>query len=228
PMFQLTPAYPKWLAQTFCPLALLVLTLQTLAELSGWAVLANGLASLLALGAAIFAVQTLRLQRRSTRARFDASQHFWRLAMSCVLAASTLWLGLLWLPSLFSEPVWALLCGVLIFVGGFMSVMIGMLYKIVPFLIWLHLQNRCPVGVMAPNMNKVIVSRQIYGQWRAHAAALLLLLVAVAWPAWLTYPAAVALLFANGWLLRNLLAALNFYRQHAARPAGSAEEAQTA
>ena len=223
PMFQLMPAYPKWLAQTFCPLALMLLSLQTFAELSGWPLLANGLASLLALGVAIFAAQTLRLQRRSTRVRFDASQHFWRLAMSCALAASSLWLGLLWLPSLFSEPVWALLCGVLIFVGGFMSVMVGMLYKIVPFLIWLHLQNRCRAGEMAPNMIKVIASRQIDGQLRAHGAALLLLLVAVAWPAWLAYPAGAALLFANGWLLRNLLAALNFYRQHAARLASPAE-----
>jgi hypothetical protein len=39
------------------------------------------------------------------------------------------------------RPEWPLLCGVLALFGGFMSVMIGMLYKIVPFLVWSHLQN---------------------------------------------------------------------------------------
>ena len=28
--------------------------------------------------------------------------------------------------------------GVLVLVGGFMAVIVGMLYKIVPFLVWLH------------------------------------------------------------------------------------------
>lgn len=227
PMFQLTPAYPKWLAHTFCPLALLLLTLQMLADLSGWPLSANVLASILAMGVAVFAAQTLRLQRQSTRVRFDASQHFWHLAMSCGLAASGLWLGLLWLPELFSEPAWILFCGVLIFIGGFMSVMIGMLYKIVPFLIWLHLQNCCPAGMMAPNMNKVIAARHIDRQLWAHGAALLLLLAAVVWPVWFAYLAGVALLFANGWLLRNLLAALIFYRLQAARIAVAAREVQT-
>jgi hypothetical protein len=32
-----------------------------------------------------------------------------------------------------SVQEWPLLCGVLVLSGGFMSVMIGMLYKIVPF-----------------------------------------------------------------------------------------------
>lgn len=217
PMFQLTPPYPKWLAQTFCPLALLLLALQTMANLAGWSVTADSLASTLATGAALFAGETLRLQRKSTRPSFDVSQQFWRLAMACVIVASALWMGLLWLPALAEQPRWAMLCGVLIFVGGFMSVMNGMLYKIVPFLVWLHLQNLCRPGEMAPNMNKVIAAKQITWQWRAHLGALLLLLAAATLPNGFAYSAGAALLVANGWLLYNRFTAMVFYRRHAAR-----------
>jgi O-antigen/teichoic acid export membrane protein len=47
----------------------------------------------------------------------------------------------------------------------------------------------------------------------AHFVALALLLAAVLWPEWFTYPAGLALLAANAWLLRNLLAAVTFYRR---------------
>ena len=63
-------------------------------------------------------------------------------------------------------------------------------------------------------MNKVIAGDQINRQMQAHFGAVALLLAAVLWPAWFTYPAGLALLLANGWLLRNLLAAVTFYRQH--------------
>ena len=39
-------------------------------------------------------------------------------------------------------PGWGLYFGILLLVGGFMSLIIGMLYKIVPFLAWMHLRNR--------------------------------------------------------------------------------------
>lgn len=224
PMFQLTPAYPKWLAQTFCPLSLLLLVLQTIANLAGWSTVADVLASSLALGVALFAMETLRLQRRSARARFDASQQFWRLAMVCMLAACVLWLGLLWLPMLADQPIGPMLCGVLIFVGGFMSVMSGMLYKIVPFLVWLHLQNLCRAGEMAPNMNKVIGAKQIEWQLRVHLGALAFLLAAALSPSWFAYPAGAALLVANGGLLHNMLSALLFYRRHAARLMAARED----
>jgi hypothetical protein len=44
-----------------------------------------------------------------------------------------------------------------------------------------------------------------------------LLLLAIIWPTWLVYPAGAALVFANGWLLRNLITALTVYRNHVAK-----------
>ncbi len=214
PMFQMTPPYPPGAARHFCWSVLVLLSLWSVAELADWRWPVALLSSVLVLAAAAFAAVTLHVQRRSKRARFDATQHYWRVAMLCALAACLLWFFASLLPTLAERQEWPLLCGVLVLSGGFMSVMIGMLYKIVPFLVWLHLQNLGGGRVMAPNMNKVIAGEQIDRQMRAHFVSLAVLLAAVAWPEWFTYPAGIALVVANSWLLRNLLAAVTFYQQH--------------
>ena len=222
PMFQITPAYPAWFARPFCGSVLALLSCWSVAEAANWRGLAAVSAAAAVLTAATFAVLTLHLQRRSKRARFDASQHYWRVAMVCTFSACLLWFVADAVPALAEHREW--LCGILILFGGFMSVMIGMLYKIVPFLVWLHLQNLGGGRVMAPNMNKVIAGPQISRQMQAHFLSLALLLLAAVRPDWFTYPAGIALLVANAWLLRNLLAALAFYRLHQSKidaaPAG--------
>jgi hypothetical protein len=212
PMFQITPPFPAWFARVFSWAVLSVLSLWSIAVGAGWPWPSAFLADAVVLTAAVFAALTLQVQRRSKRARFDASQHYWRLAMLSVLAACALWFAADSLPVVAERQEWPLLCGVLALLGGFMSVMIGMLYKIVPFLVWLHLQNLGDGRLMAPNMNKVIATRQMDRQLYAHVVSLALLLAAVIWPEWFTYPAGLALVLANIWLLYNLLTAVAFYR----------------
>jgi len=163
--------------------------------------------------AAVFAAVTLAVQRRSKRARFDVTQHYWRVAMASALAACALWLAAQLVPEFGNWPGWPFLFGVLVIVGGFMSVIVGMLYKIVPFLIWLNLQNEGKGRLMAPNMKKIISEKAMHGQMLAHFFACALLLLAVVWPL-IIYPAALALIGANAWLACNLLAALGVYRAH--------------
>jgi len=163
---------------------------------------------------AAFAVVTLRIQRSSKRARFDANQHCWRVAMLSASAAGAVWLLAMLIPALGEWAGWPLLCGVLLLFGGFMTVIVGMLYKIVPFLIWLHLQNAGARGVPAPNMKKIIAERDMDRQVRAHFLACALALAAVFWPAWFVYPAGLALVLANGWLMRNLWSGASVYRAH--------------
>lgn len=217
PMFQMTPPYPNWFARSFGWSALVVLAAWSTADLLEWqqpkAVLASGMLLL----PTVFAALTLHLQRHSKRVRFDATQQYWRLAMLCALGASLLSLISLLLPEAAANRQLPLLWGVLVLYGSLMSVSTGMLYKIVPFLVWLHLQNAGGGRILAPNMQQVIAKRQIDHQLHAHLAALALLLAAALQPEWFTLPAAVALLVASGWLLRNLLAATAFYRQHRQR-----------
>ncbi len=98
-----------------------------------------------------------------------------------------------------------------------MSVIIGMLYKIIPFLIWLHLQNRGKGRVIAPNMKAVLAESRMLRHLRLHLGACALLLAAVVWPVGLAHLAGLALMVASGYLFANLLAAARLYRQHAAR-----------
>lgn len=214
PMFQLTPPYADRFAGAFAPSLLGFLMLWSLAELTGWPTLSLVLAGVLVAAAAAFAGLTLQIQHRSKRPRFDATQHCWRIAMLSTLAACILWLLAGTATEVGDSEQWALSCGVLILCGGFMTAITGMLYKIAPFLVWLHLQNLGQGRVLAPNMNKVIPSAQIERQVLAHFASLLLLLAATIWPPWFAYPAALALIVANAWLLRNLQLAVAFYRQH--------------
>ena len=191
PMFQQTPSYPSWFGRGFAVSTLVVVALWTGAELAGWERSASLLSIGVVLVAATFALTTLNLQRMSKRPKLDAVQ--------------LLWQG------------WPLLFGTLLLFGGFMSVIVGMLYKIVPFLVWLHLQNLGRGRLMAPNIKKVLDEKQIDRQMHAHFCAFGLLLLSVAWPQWFVYPAGLALIVANAWLLRNLLSAVAVYRSHLAK-----------
>jgi hypothetical protein len=217
PMFQQTPSYPSWFERSFAYAALGLVLLWSVAEGANWERTASILSVGVVLMAAAFALTTFKLQRQRKRAKLDAVQRLWQLGMLSTLAACVLWLLVRAFPMLDQWQGWPLLFGVLLLCGGFMSVMVGMLYKIVPFLVWLHLQERGQGRLIAPNMKKVLAEPAINRQAWAHTLALGLLLLAVWQPVWLTYPAGLALMLANGWLLRNLLQALGVYRSHLAK-----------
>jgi len=217
PMFQMTPSYPEWFTRRFSWSLLVLLTAWGSVELAGGALAAAAFAATLVLVAAAFPVLTLHLQRRSRRARFDASQRYWRVAMLSLLLAGATCLAGNALTEFSEWQAWPWLCGILLLVGGFMSVMNGMLYKIVPFLVWMHLQNLGGGRFIAPSMNKVIATWQIERQMQMHCASLCLLVAATIWPEWVLRPAAMVFLLANAWLLRNLLAATSFFHQHRER-----------
>lgn len=217
PMFQLTPRYPDWFERGFPAAALAVVALWSAAELWGLDLAASVLSAGMVLLAGTLALTTLNLQRQSKRPQLDAVQLLWRVALVSALAACALWLLARASQTLAQWQGWPMLFGALVLYGGFMSVIIGMLYKIVPFLVWLHLQNHGQGRLMAPNVKKVLDGKQIDRQMYAHFGALALLLLAVCWPGWFVYPAGVALIVANAWLLRNLLSAVAVYRKHMAK-----------
>ncbi len=214
PMFQLTPNYPRAFGVGFLRAAV--------AAVSGWNVIdmfwpgpASTVAAVAVLAFPVsFAVATLRLQGRSKRPRFDATQHLWRGAMVSTLLAGWLWGVAMAFPVVSEWPGWPVLFGVLVLFGGFVSVISGMLYKIVPFLIWLHLQNLGRGRLMAPNMKKIIAEQAMKGQMLAHFSACGLLVFAVIGPAWGIYPAALAVMVSSAWLVFNLRAGMRVYTGH--------------
>jgi hypothetical protein len=210
PMFQLTPAYPPWLARSL-PLTLLGVLLLWTAQLLGFtdntriAILLAGLG----IGSA-YAVETLYLQSRRRRKVGDTTLMFFRTAMLSLLAVFLSTLCFVAVPDLWNDARAAVWLGVLTLVGVFVSAIGGMLYKIMPFLNWLHLQRLCGLNTLPPTMNQMIPERAMRRQFYVHLLALALLLLAV----WLPMLARLAgLMFAVdcAWLGVNLLGAVRVY-----------------
>ena len=217
PMFQLTPAYParltRWLGGSvfllLCAWSLTSLTSPLLASWGG-SLAAGGIA----IGFAVFAGATLYLQKKRRRRIVDVTQQFWRIGMLSLLTAVALWGSAQLVTGIAADSRYPIVLGVLFMFGFAVSVVSGMLYKIVPFLVWFHLQGRLPKGSTVPNMKQIISGPAARRQMQAHMATLLLLLGSSAWPV-LIYPAALALGFASCLLWLNLLAATRLYLKFA-------------
>ncbi|WP_371325174.1 hypothetical protein VX159_06570 [Dechloromonas sp. ZY10] len=224
PMFQLTPGYPARAGWLF-PWAMCgVVLFWSLAEIFRFAA-AGLLARQLAAGLGLaFAVQTLYLQGQRRRARPDAIYRFWQGGLLCAVFALLLLLTVNALPEAFAWAGWPVLIGVLLLPGAFVAFISGMLYKIVPFLAWMHLQNAGQGKVSAPSMGKLLPERDALLQSRLYFTAMLLLLLAVFFPDWLARPAGLSFAAAMLWLARNLWLALRRYRAHQRLLSGIAEE----
>lgn len=216
PMFQLTPGYParpSWWLPVALFIFLILWTGGAIAALAWLTRVAQGLVALCGLAFALF---TLHLQRQRRRARADATYRYWQLGLLSTVVAMGMLLAAAVVPAVSDSPAWAPLFGILLGVGGFMSFIAGMLYRIVPFLSWLHLQNQGQGRVPAPNMGKILPEAAGLRQMGAHAVALGCLVGAAAFPEILARPAGAALAVAAGWLFLNLMLAYKRYRYHGA------------
>ena len=213
PMFQLTPAYPAWLTRLVPAGLFLLLCLWSLQLLPGAGAAQAWQTGVMLAGmllAGLYAVATLWLQSRRRRRQADVTFAFWRGAMLALLALSASWLVFEVLPQLGSHARAPLWLGVLALPGVFLSVIMGMLYKIMPFLNWLHLQRLGGIALPPPNMKQMIPERAMRAQMRLHFAALVLLLAAVIWPV-LAPPAGLAFAASCLWLEWNLIGAARVY-----------------
>jgi len=214
PMFQLTPPYPAWIQRWLSKLMMTVLVLWTGAYLlvvPDWLLTLLGLCMAAAL--ICFAVTTLYLQSHRRRRRSDVTMDFWRIGMLSLLASVFLWIGGQFLPTLAAWPHYNLLLGTMYIAGFIVSVINGMLYKIVPFLVWFHLQSRHIGQTGLPTVKEIIPDRRKRRQMLFHLSALLSLATAAIWPEWFTYVASI--LFAVSFLLLafNLFTASRTYLQ---------------
>lgn len=217
PMFQITPPYPPRLSKWLAGAMFALLVLRAFAPLLPQPVVIL-LDAGLAAGVVLFAFNTLRLQSRRRRKLPDITLDYWRLGMASLIACVLAWLlAQLW-PAWENSNAYPLLLGVLFLVGFAVSVVAGMLYKIVPFLAWFHLQAQLQAKAgTIPNMKQMIDEKNMRLQFRLHLAALALLVAAAAWPAALHMPAGIVFALSALMLWRNLFAALRRYLQHSGR-----------
>ncbi|MCS0615311.1 hypothetical protein NX783_21435 [Massilia kyonggiensis] len=173
PMFQATDPFPPFAARLLVPLLLLALAgwiagrwldapWRTVPALAGAAVVT------------VYAGLAAALLLRRERTRTAAGTRYWLLSLAALAGAAWLfaWPG--------DAP--APLVGVCFLAGCAMSVVNGMLYRIVPFLVWHHLRARLPPDVAAPKFAELIPPARQRTQCRWHAAAVAVLLAACVVP----------------------------------------------
>jgi len=185
PMFLLTPPYPPQLTRLLPAGIFLTLCLWSFLLLSGAGERRAWNAGLITAGmllAAAYAAATLWLQARRRRRRTDTTFVFWRGAMLLLIVLGVSWISFTLLPNMGGHPRAPLWLGTLAMPGVFLPVIMGMLYKIMPFLNWLHLQQRVGTGVDLPNMKQMIPPRSMRLQMILHFSAVTLLLAAAILP----------------------------------------------
>lgn len=204
PIFQVTEAYPSKIEQRLSSLfavALLSWLLSVLLALPSWTQQATEAASVLTcLAFALFSLKTLKTRKRPEH---DATTGFWYVAMLCLLLSCLAWI----LGGTHTQ----LLSGMLL-AGFAFSAINGMLYQILPFLIWLHAHRHAnKQRPVMPKMRNIIPLRSARLQCGLHSAALILLAGATIQPGYLTRPAALLMLVSVLWLCANLWHALRIY-----------------
>ncbi len=211
PMFQATEPYPRAAARWFGPGVFAALVAASAAAFGpgdrrGFASDAIRL-TLYALYAG-YAAWTFYLLWTRKRPEADTTTLFWRTATASVGCASVLWIA----NAAAGGRDVAVTVGVLLMVGGAWSAINGMLYKIIPFLLWYHAQKSSETTIPAmPKVKDMLPERAARPQFLAHVAALLLLAAASVAPAPFARPAAVALGVSAGWLALNMLGAWRRY-----------------
>lgn len=216
PMFQVTPLYPQLVMRWLARALFMVLLLWSVIQVTPWATsaeCAKVIGALIAAALVVFALATFYLLWRKKRNSADTTTLFWRTSMASLLGCVTLWSANTWLPRGIDSASYPLALGVLFIVGFAYSAINGMLYKIVPFLVWYHLQSQASGGCgKVPNTKKILPDQATEKQFWAHLAALILMVGATIWPNVLSRLAAIVFAASSCWLWVNLLTAARIYR----------------
>lgn len=169
PMFLMTRVFNPRITCLLAPAAGAILV--TMAVLPGWHS-PMVLLALLTIAFSLWVLHALATRRRRTE---SALLRFWLTAMGGLCGAAVLVIADAGGARFAAMP---LLFGVLALGAGLMSVLIGMLYKIVPFILWLALRSN---GLRAPSMGKLLSETAQAWHLRIHLAMLACLLPAPWW-----------------------------------------------
>jgi lipid-A-disaccharide synthase-like uncharacterized protein len=205
-MFEATAIYPRTLSlalpsSVFLLLGAWSVGTWTHARWQHWAAL--GVAAALAL----FAGASLVLLARRKARTLHVTTMYWRLSLGSLLACSLLYA---W-PH--RDADWRpLLLGILFIAGFAASAVNGMLYRIVPFLLWYHLAAAGVPRSAVPGVNAWIAAPCAKAQFWCHAAALAALTAATIIPM-LARPAGLLFMAGMAWLGTTLAQAALRYRR---------------
>ena len=219
PIFQATELYPRSITRILPP-AILALLLARTATVFLPAVSPRLTELPLACGYTVWGVVTLQRILTRKHPATEATSLFWYTGMACLLACSAAWP---WSGSRHAASV-TFAVGTLMIVGVLGSIVNGMLYKIIPFLLWKHAQDALVIpdadparfrlyAKLLPKMVRYVPPRHARAQWAVHVAVILSwTLASMGWrPA--AHAAGPLLLVSTGGLAWNIGQALRLYRR---------------
>ncbi len=157
------------------------------------------------LGYIVFGVFTLKAIESRKRKIKETSIDFWKLSMISLILASALFIASFFIESYYLRWILSI-----IFLYGFViSLICGMLYKIIPFLAWFHISSRGFFDM--PTMKEMIEERFLRYQFYAHILSLVFLII---------YPkiAGIFIVISNILLLFNLWQAVKIYFSYKNKP----------
>ncbi len=216
PMFQVTHEYPKILSRYLSPLILLSLIILSfikyfytdLAGIAEWLYL--GVIYIICFLLAIFVIITIRLQLQRKKRLADTTLYFWFTGLISLFASL-----ILFFYAEVTQQDLSILIAVIFFSGFIISIINGMLYKIVPFLVWLHLHKQLSLSgkglANIPTMNEVISSKKTHRQYYLHLFAISLTILSIFTPNIFFYPAAIVWLINWSLLWIHLFQAILLY-----------------
>ncbi len=208
PMFYVTPQFKTFTTRFMVPLITLGLLIWLVLNifLPEYAWTGKLIVTLFFLAFSAMIFKKFHERRRPVS---DVTVKYWHLG--AILLASGL---LLWQADAWLEVDYISVVSVLI--GGFvLSVISGMMYKIIPFLVWFHLNGQGYMSV--PTMNEMIDKKLALTQFILFALSIALFIAAF-WVPMLTKIGAISLFISMALLEYNLIRALDVYRMTRKKP----------
>ncbi|MBF0446802.1 MAG: hypothetical protein HQL67_01230 [Magnetococcales bacterium] len=178
PLFYMTPDFPKkraFLLLTLWTATLILLPLALFYQPENirllWLASGPGIAALILYG---LTIKTMLQQRK--RVRIDLTYRFWLLGFASTLIA----FGLMALWPEQDLTQLRILFGIFYILGGVTSILLGMLYKIIPFLVWFHRFSRLAGLMEIPMMDDLLPEQAVRYHFPLHLSSLLAFALAAA------------------------------------------------
>jgi hypothetical protein len=199
PMFYVAKAFPK-LLQEKLPISIVSLLMISFVLLI-LQINTDILARILLVLLSIFAYYGLNSLNNRRRYVFDVTLWYWKLSLYSAIIGSLLYLFN------FSTPLVTV-----VFIFGFLySLLQGMIYKIVPFLSWFHLNAKGYFNI--PTLRGFILEYDIKIQFFVYTLFLTLLVLATFFDSLFLYLAGAVFIVSNILYITNILRSIKKYRK---------------
>jgi len=205
PMFYVAPGFKKFCKKWVVPLIVLGIVVWTFLSMFSAKLAWIGLL-IIATFFLAFSVTVIKKLNQRRRPISDVTVCYWRFA------GGNLFVGMI-VSSVNAFISLNLDIYIAVFIGGgfILSILTGMLYKIVPFLVWFHLNAKGHFEI--PTMREMINAKLAKVQFGFHLLSLILLIEASYYSSTLRF-AGFAFVLSGGLLMFNLLKAVKIYLKH--------------